>query len=452
MSSLLKTKWFKKRRDEPIRKIIKPFQEFIELESSSGIVIIACVIIALLWINSPFQDSYLDLWKTKITLEIGTDFLLSKELILWINDLLMAIFFFLVGLEIKREVLIGELSSYKQAILPIMAAIGGMIMPALIYVLFNPPGSEGAKGWAVPMATDIALALGVLMLFRHRIPLSIKVFLTSVAIVDDIGAILVIALFYSSKLYLNYLLLAGGVFLILMGLNRLGVRHPLIYLLFGFLLWFFIFKSGFHATIAGILLAMAIPATIKMDYVEFEENGRKIMEELSLAARQGISDIKVYQSSLQTLEVMCQDVEPPLQRMEHFLAPYVIFLIMPFFALGNAGVEFEGDLIQVLTDPITLGIFFGLVVGKPLGVGLAVLLGVKLGLAQIPDDVDWWHIVGAGSLAGIGFTMSTFISGLAFTTGSILDMAKIGILLASFCSAVIGIFLLTRCGREGCDY
>ncbi|MHA2273523.1 MAG: Na+/H+ antiporter NhaA, partial [Candidatus Hodarchaeales archaeon] len=368
-----------------------------------------------------------------ITLEIGTDFLLSKELILWINDLLMAIFFFLVGLEIKREFLIGELSSYKQAILPIMAAIGGMIMPALIYVLFNPPGSEGAKGWAVPMATDIALALGVLMLFRHRIPLSIKVFLTSVAIVDDIGAILVIALFYSSKLYLNYLLLAGGVFLILMGLNRLGVRHPLIYLLFGFLLWFFIFKSGFHATIAGILLAMAIPATIKMDYIEFEENGRKIMEELSLAARQGISDIKVYQSSLQTLEVMCQDVEPPLQRMEHFLAPYVIFLIMPFFALGNAGVEFEGDLIQVLTDPITLGIFFGLVVGKPLGVGLAVLLGVKLGLAQIPDDADWWHIVGAGSLAGIGFTMSTFISGLAFTTGSILDMAKIGILLASFC-------------------
>ncbi|MHA2495543.1 MAG: Na+/H+ antiporter NhaA, partial [Candidatus Hodarchaeales archaeon] len=178
MSSLLKTKWFKKRRDEPIRKIIKPFQEFIELESSSGIVIIACVIIALLWINSPFQDSYLDLWKTKITLEIGTDFLLSKKLILWINDLLMAIFFFLVGLEIKREFLIGELSSYKQAILPIMAAIGGMIMPALIYVLFNPPGSEGVKGWAVPMATDIALALGVLMLFRHRIPLSIKVFLT----------------------------------------------------------------------------------------------------------------------------------------------------------------------------------------------------------------------------------------------------------------------------------
>ncbi len=445
-------KQFKKVESYPIEKIIKPFQDFIRLESSSGIIIILCVLTTLIWVNSEFTSSYEELWRTKFTISYG-DFKLSKDLILWINDFLMAIFFFLVGLEIKREVLIGELSSFKQAILPVIGAIGGMVFPAIIYLSFNFNNSEGFDGWAIPMATDIAFALGIMMLFRHRIPLSMKVFLTSIAIVDDIGAILIIALFFTSKLYLDYLIGALVVLLILLGANRIGVRHPFVYILLGFVLWVFILKSGIHATIAGVLLAFTIPATTKMDYKEFQEKSILLFTDLSKQdAILAGTELKSYQNVLQTLEIMCQNVESPLQRIEHTLAPYVIFLIMPVFALANGGVSFKGQNLDTLIDPITFGVFFGLALGKPLGIGLSVFLASQLGIGKIPEDVDWYHIFGVGCLAGIGFTMSTFISNLAFTEPSSLVLAKIGILFASLLSAIVGLFLLTRCGQDGCEY
>ncbi|MFX0113635.1 MAG: Na+/H+ antiporter NhaA, partial [Candidatus Hodarchaeota archaeon] len=320
MAAIPMPKYFRKAQQKPIGRVIRPFREFMTLESSSGIIILASLLVALAWINSPFNESYSELWEMELAVKIG-EFELSKHLIHWINDLLMAIFFLLVGLEIKREILIGELSSFKQASLPIMAAIGGMIVPAAIYILFNPPGSEGAKGWAVPMATDISIALGVLMLIGKRLPFSLKVFLTSVAIVDDIGAVIVIAVFYTSELYLDYLFLGILIVLMLFGLNALGVRHPLIYTIMGVVLWFFILKSGVHATIAGFFLAMSIPATTVIDYEEFKTISSGLVNKMNQTVEAGAGEddinLKFYQGALQTLELACHDVESPLQRLEH---------------------------------------------------------------------------------------------------------------------------------------
>jgi NhaA family Na+:H+ antiporter len=442
-------KYFRKARQKPIGKVIRPFRDFMKLESSSGIIILAAVLVALAWINSPFNDSYDELWEMELAAKIG-GFELSKHLIHWVNDFLMAIFFLLVGLEIKREILIGELSSFRQASLPIVAAIGGMIVPAAIYLLFNPPGSEGAKGWAVPMATDIAFALGVLMLIGKRVPFSLKVFLTSLAIVDDIGAVIVIAVFYTSELYVDYLLLAILLALMLFGLNAIGIRHPLIYIILGAVLWFFVLKSGAHATIAGIVLAMSIPTTTVIDYEEFRTISSGLVNKMNQTVEAGEEEdinLKFYQGALQTLELACHDVESPLQRLEHDLAPYVIFLIVPIFALANAGVDLGGNLFEIIFDPITLGIFLGLVLGKPLGIVGSVWLATRLGIIELPKSLNWWHILGVGALAGIGFTMSMFVSGLAFTDEALLASTKVGILLASLTAGIIGSLLLTKAMR-----
>lgn len=420
----------------PAERLLHPFQEFLRNEASGGILLLICTVVALLWANSPLSSGYKNLWQTKLTIGIG-GFVLTKPLLLWINDGLMAIFFFVVGLEIKREVLVGELASFKKATLPIVAAVGGMVLPALIYVIFNLGGS-GMSGWGIPMATDIAFALGVLALLGESVPLSLKVFLTALAIVDDIGAVLVIALFYTAEIVWVNLAIAAGFLFLLMIVNRLRVRHPLVYMILGIGLWLAFLKSGVHATIAGVLLAMTIPSKARINCQEFVEHSRAILNDLEIAsACQG--DInETQQAALQALEKTVQYAEAPLQRIEHTLHPWVSYLIIPIFPLANAGVTFDNGVSSALTHPISLGIAAGLILGKQLGISSMVWLAVKSKLSDLPSGVTWQQIYGASWLAGIGFTMSLFIASLAFGDTPLLSISKVGILAASLIAGVVG--------------
>lgn len=422
----------------PIERLLSPFKEFLQQESSGGILLLVCTMAALLWANSPWAGSYNSLWQNKLTIGYGS-FSLSKPLLLWINDGLMAIFFFVVGLEIKREVLTGELASFKKAALPMIAALGGMLAPALIYFALNRQG-EGAPGWGIPMATDIAFALGVLALLGKRAPLGLKIFLTAVAIVDDIGAVLVIAIFYTEEIAWLSLAIAAGFLLILLVINRLGVRHPLVYVLLGIGLWLAFLESGVHATVAGVLLAMTIPSKARINTREFAKHARGLLEDFDRANQsKGESEMnESQQAALQTLETTIELAEAPLQRLEHTLHPWVSFFIMPLFALANAGVSLGGDFIGALAHPVSLGIILGLVIGKQIGILTFVWLAVKLKLAELPQGVSWMRLYGVSWLAGIGFTMSLFISGLAFGESALLGNAKVGILAASVIAGASG--------------
>jgi NhaA family Na+:H+ antiporter len=435
-------------REPPIDQIKRPFQEFFRIEASSGIVLLACTVVALIWANSAWSDSYFDLWLTELTLKLG-DFGLSKPLILWINDGLMAVFFFLVGLEIKREVLVGELASPRQAVLPITAAIGGMLVPAAFYLLFN-VGGEGESGWGIPMATDIAFALGMLALLGKRAPLSLRIFLTALAIVDDLGAVLVIALFYTSEIAWSYLALGGGILLLMLLANWLGVIRPAVYGILSICLWYAFLKSGVHATVAGVLAAMTVPAAARINGRQFVEWGRDVLDEFEDCCSDEsdalhTTDIR-QRSLLQAIETAVHHAEAPLQRMEHALERPVAYVIMPIFALANAGVELGGGDI---TSPVSLGIIAGLVLGKQLGVTFFSWLNVRLGIASLPAGVTWRHIYGASWLAGIGFTMSLFISGLAFGPNPLLSTAKVGILAGSLISGVGGWLILRTSPARG---
>ena len=423
-----------------------PFQEFVKTESFSGILLISFMFIALVWANSPWSASYESLWQTQVNVSVGS-FKIDKPLLLWINDGLMAVFFFVVGLEIKRELLVGELSSLRQALFPIAAALGGMLAPAALYLIFNANG-PGESGWGIPMATDIAFALGILALLGKRAPLSLKIFLTAVAIVDDIGAVLVIALFYTDKIVWVSLAAAAVIFVVLMILSRMGVRKPLPYALLGIALWVAFLKSGVHATVAGVLLAMTIPASTTIDRKGFLERIRGYLDRFE---EEGIRDgstftTKKQRALLQGIEDCTQGVEAPLQRLEHALHPWVAFFIMPVFALANAGVDLRTDIIAALVNPITLGIIVGLVVGKQVGITFMAWLVTRVGLSKKIAGVSWKQIYGASMLAGIGFTMSLFISNLAFSDPAMLTNAKVGILVASFISAGLGWFILSRNG------
>lgn len=428
-------------QEPSIDQIKRPFQEFFRVEASSGIVLLACTAVALIWANSAWSDSYFDLWLTELTLKLG-DFGLSKPLILWINDGLMAVFFFLVGLEIKREVLVGELASPRRAVLPIAAAIGGMLVPAAFYLLFN-AGGEGESGWGIPMATDIAFALGMLALLGKRAPVSLRIFLTALAIVDDLGAVLVIALFYTSEITWSYLALGGGFLALMLLANWLGVIRPAVYGLLGICLWYAFLKSGVHATVAGVLAAMTVPAAARINGRQFVEWGRDVMDDFEDCCGDHtdvLQETNMRQRSLlQAMETAVHHAEAPLQRMEHGLERPVAYVIMPIFALANAGVELGGGDI---TNPVSLGVIAGLVLGKQLGVTLFTWLNVRLGLASLPVGVTWRHVYGVGWLAGIGFTMSLFISGLAFGPSPLLSTAKVGILAGSLISGVGGWLIL----------
>jgi NhaA family Na+:H+ antiporter len=428
----------------PIDRILSPFQEFFQQEASSGILLIIATIAALLWANSPWADSYVSLWKTEVTISAGA-FGISKDLLHWINDGLMAVFFFVVGLEIKREVMVGELSSPRKAILPIVAAIGGMLFPACFYLLFNANG-PAQVGWGIPMATDIAFALGVLSLLGKRVPLSLKIFLTAVAIVDDLGAVLVIALFYTADIVWTNLAIAVLFLVALISINRLGVRSPLAYSLLGLGLWVAFLKSGVHATIAGVLLAMTIPVRTRINTEDFISRASYILDGFRKHGKPGESVLtnKSHLAALLAIEVAAEHAQTPLQRLEHALHPFVSFFIMPVFALANAGVALRADILSVFAQPVTLGIMAGLILGKQIGVFFASYLAVKFKRADLPSGMTFLRLYGLAWVTGIGFTMSLFIASLAFGDSEFLSSAKTGILFASLISGLVGMFILSR--------
>ena len=383
-----------------IQHITKPFKEFFKLEASSGIMLLIAAILALVISNGSYSDEYFSILKKYITL--GTDsFGLKLSVLHWINDVLMAIFFFFVSLEIKREFLQGELSNPKQALLPIIGAIGGMVVPALFYIFINYSDSTTLNGWAIPSATDIAFSLGVLSLLGKRVPISLKVFLTALAIIDDLGAIVIIAFFYSGNIQSTYLILMLLSVIVLIGLNKFKINNFLPYLVVGIFLWDFTHQSGIHATIAGVLLALTIPHNTKNN-----------------------------KNSL-------------LLKLEHGLSPYVAFGIMPLFAFANAGVSLEGLSFNVLLDKVPLGILLGLFVGKQLGVFVFSYVSIKLKIAQMPGNSSWYNFYGVGILTGIGFTMSLFVGNLAFVENAqYMDGVKIGVLTGSLLSTLAGYFLI----------
>jgi len=384
-----------------IKNLSKPFKWFFQLEAASGLVLLIAAIVALVVSNSNFSDLYFSTLNQYFFIGIN-EFGLKLSVHHWINDLLMAIFFFFVTLEIKREFIQGELSNLKKAMLPIIAAIGGMVVPALFYVVINFGNSETLQGWAIPSATDIAFSLGILSLLGSRVPISLKIFLTALAIIDDLGAILIIAFFYSGDLSISYLSLILISYICLLVLNKCGVKKFLPFLLVGTFMWFFTYKSGIHATIAGVLLASTIPHRIKD-------------KDFSL-----------------------------LIKIEHAISPYVAFMIMPLFAFANAGVSLEGLTLSSLMMPVPFGILLGLFVGKQVGVMMFSFFAVKFGVAQMPDNSNWFTLYGVSILTGIGFTMSLFVGNLAFIESTqYIDGVKIGVLAGSLLSTIFGYFMLS---------
>ncbi len=436
------------KENPPIEKLLLPFRMFIRAEVSSGILLIFSAALALVWANSPWADLYTALWETHFSLQLG-GFEVSESLLLWINDGLMAIFFFVVGLEIKRELLAGELASPRLAALPLVAAVGGMAVPALIYTAFN-AGTPEAGGWGIPIATDIAFSMGILHLLGDRVPSGLKIFLASLAIADDLGAVIAIALFYTSDISYLSLGVGAGVFAFVAVLNRLGVRNPLVYGIFGIGgVWSAFLFSGVHPTVAGVLMAMLIPANIRLDPGKFVSRSRAMIDRFDQAGphEHHVLANRTRQDALLDLDVATDQSLTPLQRLQTALHPWVSVVILPIFALANAGVVLDFNAVTNIGHPVTLGIVLGLVVGKQVGVTLFTWIAVRLGLAQLPSNVRWIHIYGVSCLAGIGFTMSIFIGGLAFQEPAQVAMMKIGILGASVIASVLGLVVLARSGR-----
>jgi NhaA family Na+:H+ antiporter len=426
----------------PIEVITSPFVRFARMEAAGGILLLASTFAALVWANSRWEFAYHAIWTTHVDIGFGP-FFLSETSHEWINDGLMSVFFFLVGLEIKREVLIGELSSLKQAAFPLIAAVGGTVVPALIYVTINRV-EVTHKGWGIPMATDIAFALGVLTLLGDRIPTSLKIFVTALAIVDDIIAVLVIALFYTDKIH--FVSLAGALVGIALsfGANLLGIRKPAIYGFLGICVWIAVLESGVHATVAGVLFAFTIPARTYIDRAHFLKRGRGLLDRFEAAAPDSFEE----HAAVHTLEAQCELVESPLHRIEHRLQPWVGFFVMPVFAFSNAGVHILGNVAAAAKNSVSVGVALGLFVGKPIGISLFAWFATKAKLAAQPAAVSWGQIFGASWLCGIGFTMSLFIGTLAFGEGNLLDMSKIGILAGSVAAAICGsCFLLRKIGK-----
>ncbi len=418
---------------------------FIKEESLGGYILIAITIIALVWANSGFYDSYHYLWhELQMGFKFG-DFELSSSLHHWINDGLMALFFFTIGLEIKREVLAGELSSFKKAGLPIAAAVGGMIIPALIYVIISINHPQFINGWGIPMATDIAFALGLMAMLGKRVPVSLKIFLTALAIADDLGAIMVIAVFYTESIDMMELLNAAFFLGVLIAANRMGVRSAIFYALVGGLgVWTSFLFSGVHATIAGVLIALTIPVRPKISEKAFIQRLSSCLDVFKKTDPNDKSLLTSAQSKvISKIGHHVSDANTPLQKLEHAMHPVSIFVILPIFALSNAGVHIEGNLMAMILHPISLGIMGGLILGKFLGISVFSWIFVKLKLANLPPGVSWAHIYGMSFLAGIGFTMSMFIADLGFEQQEYVKIAKVGILAASLLAGIIGVSILS---------
>jgi NhaA family Na+:H+ antiporter len=426
----------------PIDRLLAPLGAFFSNKLAGAFVLMGAAVVALIWAGSGAGDAYFALLKRTFAVGFTDAPLIEKSLQYWINDGLMGVFFFLVGLEIKRELLLGELASLRKAAFPGIAALGGMVVPASVYLALN-AGTPGERGWGVPMATDIAFALGVLSLLGNRVPAAVKVFLTALAIVDDIGAVLVIAIFYTDQVSLVALTLGVVAFAGALGMNVAGIRNTLAYFVLGTTCWFFFLESGVHATVAALMMAFAVPAKTRID-------GPMLLDRLAIymdrLRKRGLPDRKTIaqpeqQALVERLGETVNHASSPLIRLEHDLVGPVTFVVLPVFALANAGVRVEAGVGSAFASPIALGIIGGLVFGKSLGVLLFAWLAVALGLADKPAEVSWRHVAGAAMLSGIGFTMALFIAGLAFPPED-LDTAKVGILAGSLVAGLSGFALL----------
>ena len=421
---------------DPFDTLKQPFLRFFRIEASGGILLIVATVVALVMANSDLGDVYESFWKKDFT--IGTDaFKLTKPIILWINDGLMAIFFFLVGLEIKRELLAGELSSPKKAALPIIAAVGGMLVPAGLFLFFNRNG-QGLEGWGIPMATDIAFSLGILSLLGKRVPIALKVFLVAFAIIDDIGAVLVIAFFYSSQIHWDLMFMALALLGLLFVFNTINLRYIPMYMIVGWVIWYLFLKSGIHPTIAGVLIAFSIPASRKIQLKDFNYRINRNLNDFSEELCEESFTLNQRQlAAIDNMQSQIDKVQSPLQALEYNLHGFVTYIVMPLFAFANAGVVLGGAGLESF-NTLTLSISGSLVLGKVLGIFLFSYLTVRLGISALPNKISWHHILGAGMLGGIGFTMSLFISNLAYDNIILLNQAKLGILLGSLVAAILG--------------
>ncbi len=427
-----------------VMALVGPFQRFVRKIATGGFLLFAATALAIIWSNIS-HESYHAVWHADFSLRLGP-LEITKSVKHWIDEALMTLFFFTVGLEIKREMLIGELASFKRALLPVSAAVGGMIVPALIYTLLN-YGTPAAKGWGIPMATDIAFALAVIAILGHRIPFGVRIFLSALAIADDIGAVLVIALFYTQTIAWSYLLVAllllGGIILA----NMLWVRYTLLYVLLGIGVWFAVLGSGIHATVAGVIVALLIPAQGRYDTATFIQKVSKFLDKFDCDSNSCGFTVLINQQHLtiiQNIENACHHTQTPLQRMLGALNSWVALVILPLFALANAGIYMgDLDIHAALVSPITLGVFFGLVIGKPVGIFLFTFVASKLLNAPLARGMTWPHILGASMLGGIGFTMSIFIGGLSFTRPEFIELSKIGVIGGSVISGVLGLSLLS---------
>ncbi len=422
-------------------------RKFLDRETSGGLLLIAATIFALVLGNSQWADAYHHYLTDEFLFELSDHFSFGLTIEEWINDGLMAIFFLVAGMELKREIMVGELSSLKKASMPLLGALGGMVVPALIFVALN-SGTENISGWGIPMATDIAYSLGIIGLLGRRVPAQLKVFLVALAIADDLGAILVIALFYSNELSWLFLGAGGGLFVLLMLCNHFGVKSLFWYILGGVVLWYCFLNSGVHPTIAGVLFAITIPIKPKLDSKILKErtaNNVAALEKADIENRDPMQDIR-QRKILKDIKTDTENSRPPLLKLENALIDFNAFFIIPIFAIANAGVKLDVSLLEVLSGSLGLGILLGLAVGKVLGISLFAFIGEKLGLSELHASLRWKHIIGIGMIAGIGFTMSLFITNLAFTDPELVKVSKISILIASLVAALGGIttLLFTR--------
>jgi NhaA family Na+:H+ antiporter len=416
-------------------------QDFIHTEEISGIILFVAALVAIVWSNSPWAESYFHFWETVLTIGVGP-FSVSEDLQHWVNDGLMAIFFFVVGMEVKRELVHGELSDPRRAVLPVAAALGGMVVPALLFLSFN-IGGDGARGWGIPMATDIAFALGVLALLGRQIPSVVRIFLLTLATVDDIGAILVIAIFYTENL--SFIALEVSLLLlgIIFALQRSEVRSALVYVLIAVLFWVGVLKSGIHATIAGVFLGFLVPAHPNFSRSTFVESADRLLSRCKETIIQGDRDHS--EVLLGQLEELVRGTEAPLERLERQFHPWVSYIVLPLFALANSGITLSSDVIRTaVSSPVTLGVMVGLLVGKLIGVVGASWLAVRLRIATPLPQMTWSYLIGIGLLAGIGFTVSLFITGLAFEEAELVANAKIGIFAASIIAGLGGYIYLRK--------
>jgi len=433
------------RTDRPIpRTVVQPLQAFLHTEVASGVLLLAAALVALIWANSPVSESYTALFETEIEFRVGS-FVIAEDLAHWINDLLMAFFFFVVGLEVKRELVHGTLREPRAALLPIVCALGGMIAPALLYTAFN-VGGEGASGWGIPMATDIAFAVGVLALVGRRAPASLKIFLLTLAVADDLGAIAVIAVFYTGGIEFGWLGAAVVLILAIVGLQRLSVRAFAPYAVIAVALWYSVYSSGVHPTIAGVALGLLTPAWPFQRSRPAADDISQTLQEIGDAHADDRIDEREQVGFMHVSQIADEAVSP-LARLEHALHPWTSYLVLPLFALANAGVSLSGVALgDLFGEPVTIGVVVGLVLGKPLGVMAAAALVVLTGRARLPFNAGWLELAGVALLAGIGFTVSIFVAGLAFEPGSAVeDAAKVGILAASVIAGLLGAgFLAAR--------